>query len=130
MSPFFLYYIIVAVWEYLFFLSSPIHNSAAVKAKAANWDALRCFATFTLRNRKFFSSKTSLSPFRMLRRETSRLVFFRSKTFEAYGFVCSNIFFRKKTNRDISYIYAAWQLILTPNFFKDILKKYRVCWYK
>ena len=60
MSPFFLYYIIVAVWEYPFFLSSPIHNSAAVKAKAANWDALRCFATFTLRNRKFFSSKTSL----------------------------------------------------------------------
>ena len=60
MSPFFLYYIIVAVWEYLFFLTSPIHNSAAVKAKAANWDALRCFATFTLRNRKFSSSKTSL----------------------------------------------------------------------
>ena len=60
MSPFFLYYIIVAVWEYPFFLSSPIHYSAAVKAKAANWDALRCCAMFNLWNRKFFSSKTSL----------------------------------------------------------------------
>ena len=50
---------------------------------------------------------------------SSRLI--SKRRLVADGSLCSNVLFRKKTTWDVSYLHAALQLILTLNFFKDIL---------
>ena len=68
MSSFLLYYIIVAVWEYLFIHSSPTHTAAGVKAKAANWDVY-----FTEPKTFFWQNVSKIVSSRLSRDETRRL---------------------------------------------------------